>query len=160
MPLRREREHRLHSSLLTPHSSLLAPILALPTESAATRVGEAAGDVGFTDEGLVMADFYLLPPRPSVGEELARLIRPYVPGVRVTAADCVRFLEAAVERAGGRAILVHREDLPDADDPCMSLRDGFGAGAGDRVIHVATGSRAGEPRVRVLLLSEEPVAVG
>jgi hypothetical protein len=107
-----------------------------------------------------MANFYLRPPRPSLGEELARLLRPYLPGVRITAADCVRFLEGAVERSGGQAFLVHREDLPDADDPGESLRAGFGAEAGDRVIHVATGARAGEPRVRVLMLSEEPVAVG
>jgi hypothetical protein len=126
----------------------------------AARVGESGGDIGFTDEGRIMADFYLLPPRPSVGEELARVIRPYLPGVRVTAADCVRFLEAAVEKAGGRAFLVHREDLPDADDLCVSLRDGFGAGAGDRVIQVATGPRTGEPRVRVLTMTEETVTVG
>ncbi|HKB05151.1 MAG TPA: hypothetical protein VKD90_23200 [Gemmataceae bacterium] len=107
-----------------------------------------------------MADFYLLPPRPSLGEELARLIRPYLPGVRVTAGDCVRFLEAAVEKAGGRAFLVHREDLPDADDVYASVRDGFGAEAGDRVIQVATGPRAGEPRVWVVTLSEDAVAVG
>src|SRR5262245_66669911 len=91
-----------------------------------TRVGEGGRGVGFTDEGPVMADFYLLPPRPSLGEELARLIRPYLPGVRVTAGDCVRFLEAAVEKAGGRAFLVHREDLPDADDVYASVRDGLG----------------------------------
>jgi hypothetical protein len=126
----------------------------------ATRIGEVRGDVGFTDEGMVMADFYLLPPRPAVGEELAQIIRPYVPGVRVTAADCVRFLEAVVEKARRPAFLVHREDLPDVDDLGVALRDGFGAGAGDRVIHVAAGSRAGEPRVRVLTLSEDPVAVG
>jgi hypothetical protein len=84
-----------------------------------------------------------------VGEELARVVRAYLPGVRVTGTDCVRFLEGLVEKAGGRAFLVHREDLPDADDVCVSLRDGFGAGEADRVIQVAVGPRAGEPRVRV-----------
>jgi hypothetical protein len=107
-----------------------------------------------------MADFYLLPPRPAVGEELARLVRPYLPGLRVTAADCTGFLEAIVEKAGGRAFLVHREDLPDADDVRDSLRDGFGATDGDRVIQVSAGPRAGEPRVVVLTVREDLVAVG
>lgn len=107
-----------------------------------------------------MADFYLLPPRPSVGEELARLVRPYLPGVRVTAGDCVRWLEAVVEQTDGRAFLVHREDLPDSDDACEALRDGFGAGEWDRVIQVSLGARAGEPRVRLSILGPEPVAVG
>jgi hypothetical protein len=106
-----------------------------------------------------MADFLLLPPRPSVGEELARLVRPYLPGVRVSAADCLRFLEGLVENAGGRAFLVHREDLPDADDVCVSLRDGFGAGDGDRVIQVSVGPRPGDPRVRVSPIGE-PVCAG
>jgi hypothetical protein len=98
-----------------------------------------------------MADFLLLPPRPAVGEEIARLIRPYLPGVRVTAADCVRFLDALVAN-DGKAFLVHREELPDEEDVATALRDGFGAGPDDRIVHVLTG-RSGEPRTRV-----EPVA--
>ena len=100
-----------------------------------------------------MADFLLLPPRPAVGEEIARLIRPYLPGVRVTAADCVRFLDALAAN-DGRAFLVYREELPDGEDAVTALRDGFGGEPGDRVVHVRTG-RSGEPRARV-----EPVAEG
>lgn len=107
-----------------------------------------------------MADFFVLPPRPSVGEELARLVRPYLPGLRVTPGDCVRFLEELVERSGGRAFLVHREDLPDADDVRDALRDGFGAEEGDRVVQVSVGPRGGEPRVKTLALAEEALAVG
>jgi len=105
-----------------------------------------------------MADFLLLPPRPAVGEEIARLIRPYLPGVRVTAADCVRFLDGLVSAHGGRAFLVHREELPDEEDVATALRDGFGAEAGDRVVQVLTG-RAGEPRVRTEVIADA-VAVG
>lgn len=94
-----------------------------------------------------MADFLLLPPRPTVGEEIARLIRPYLPGVRVTAAECVRFLDALVA-AHGTTFLVHREELPDEEDVAAALRDGFGAEPGDRIVHVLTG-RPGEPRVEV-----------
>jgi hypothetical protein len=100
-----------------------------------------------------MADFYLLPSRPVVGEEIARLVRPFLPGLRVTAADGLRFLEELVGRSGGRAFLIHPEDLPDEADLAASLRDGFGAADGDRVIRVSDGTRT--------LLAEltEPVEV-
>ena len=104
-----------------------------------------------------MADFLLLPPRPAVGEEIARLLRPYLPGVRVTAAECVRFLDALVAKEG-RTFLVYREELPDEEDVATALRDGFGAAAGDRIVHVQTG-RSGEPRTRVEDVTE-PLAVG
>ena len=99
-----------------------------------------------------MADFLLLPPRPAVGEEIARLIRPYLPGIRVTAADCVRFLDALVA-ASGSTFLVHREELPDGGDVAIALRDGFGAEPGDRIVHVLTG-RSGEPRTRIEAVAE------
>jgi hypothetical protein len=105
-----------------------------------------------------MADFLLLPPRPAVGEEIARLIRPYLPGVRVTAADCVRFLDGLVAANASAAFLVHREELPDEEDVAAALRDGFGAEPGDRVVQVMTG-RPGEPRVRIGAIAEA-LAVG
>lgn len=107
---------------------------------------------GFTDERPAMADFLLLPPRPAVGEEIARLVRPYLPGVRVTAADCVRFLDSLAANAG-RSFLVYREELPDEDDVATALRDGFGAETGDRAVHIQTG-RPGEPKVRIEPISE------
>jgi hypothetical protein len=105
-----------------------------------------------------MADFLLLPPRPAVGEEIARLIRPYLPGIRVTAADCVRFLDGLVAASGGTAFLVHREELPDEEDVAAALRDGFGAEPHDRVVQVMTG-RPGEPRVRIGAVADA-LAVG
>ena len=99
-----------------------------------------------------MADFLLLPPRPAVGEEIARLVRPYLPGVRVTAADCVRFLDALVA-AGGSSFLVHREELADGEDVAIALRDGFGAEPGDRIVQVLTG-RSGGPRTQVEVVAD------
>jgi hypothetical protein len=107
-----------------------------------------------------MADFYLLPPRPVVGEEIARVVRACLPGVRVTAADCVRLLEHVVEATRGRAFLVHREDLPDGQDVATAIRDGFGAGPGDRIVQVSLGSGSREPRVSILAVEGEQVAVG
>jgi len=94
-----------------------------------------------------MADFLLLPPRPVIGEEIARLVRPYLPGVRVTAADCLRFLDG-LAAAHGKAFIVHREELPDGEDVAAALRDGFGAESGDRIVQVFTG-RPGDPRVQI-----------
>src|SRR5262245_50927147 len=105
-----------------------------------------------------MADFLLLPPRPAIGEEIARLIRPYLPGVRITPANCVGFLDALVAAGGGGSFLVHREELPDEEDVGIALRDGFGAEQGDRVVHVML-ARPGEPRFRVEEIADA-VAVG
>jgi hypothetical protein len=107
---------------------------------------------GFTDARRTMADFLLLPSRPAVGEEIARLIRPYLPGVRVSAADCVRFLDALATGAG-RQFLVYREELPDEEDVATALRDGFGAEPGDRMVHIQIG-RPGEPKVRMEPISD------
>lgn len=88
-----------------------------------------------------MADFYLLPPRRAVGEEIARLLRPYLPGVRVTAADGVRVLE---DLTGAQAFVVYADDLPAGEEDALAaLRDGFGASAGDRVIRVEAGEPVG-----------------
>jgi hypothetical protein len=101
-----------------------------------------------------MADFYLLPPRPAVGEEIARLIRPYLPGLRITAADSVRFLDTIVAATRGWAYLVHREDVPEGDDLAASIRQGFGAGPDDQIVQVSLGSRIGEPQFRLLTVEE------
>jgi hypothetical protein len=107
-----------------------------------------------------MADFYLLPPRPLIGEEVAKLIRPYLPGMRISAAEGVRILEAVVNASRNKAFLIHREDLPEGEEPVQALCDGFGADAGDRITHVSLGARPGEPRVRVLSAQDIPVMVG
>ena len=96
-----------------------------------------------------MADFLILPPRPTVGEEIARLIRPYLPGVMLTAADGVRLLEELVA-ADRRVFVVYRDDLPEGDDAGTALRDGFGFGPGDRVVPV--GREPVRPHLRVASL--------
>jgi|RhiMethySRZTD1v2_1073278.scaffolds.fasta_scaffold267832_1 hypothetical protein len=86
-----------------------------------------------------MADFYVLPPRPVVGEQIAHVLREYLPGVRVTASDGLRFLEQIADRS--RAFVVHREDLPEGDDVATALRDGFGTGPDDRIVPVSVDRR-------------------
>jgi len=107
-----------------------------------------------------MADFYVLPPRPVIGEEVAKLIRPYLPGMRITAADGVRLLEAVANSARTKAFLVHREDLPEGEELVKAVGDGFGAVDGDQIIHVSLGKQTGEPRVRAMTAQDDAVAVG
>ena len=61
----------------------------------------------------VMADFILLPPRPLVGEQIAYLLRPYLPGVPVTSSDGAKILEELSYAGGDDAYIVFREDLGD-----------------------------------------------
>jgi hypothetical protein len=84
-----------------------------------------------------MADFILLPSRAVVGEEVARVLRSFLPGVRLSAADGMKLLQEIADRTNGRTFLVHPEDL-EGDDIEGSLRDGFGAQDGDRVVSVKT----------------------
>ena len=101
-----------------------------------------------------MADFYVLPPRPAVGEQLARLLRPYLPGLPVTAGDCERLLDIVAAATGAGAFLVYRDDLPDGEDVTMALCDGYGAAGGDRVVQIWTEDGGKGPRSRVTGVAE------
>ena len=96
-----------------------------------------------------MADFLILSSRQAVGEEIARLIGPYIPGVQIGAEDCLRFLSDVAER-DGRTFLVYRDDLRAAEDLTAALRDGFGAEPSDRVMMV--GRESFRPRLRAASL--------
>ena len=96
-----------------------------------------------------MADFYLLPPRPIIGEEIARALRPFLPGFSITATDGVRFLDRLTADSKCQAFIVHREDLPEGTDALQSLRDGYGASPNDRVVQISVGPRALEPLLSV-----------
>jgi len=98
-----------------------------------------------------MAVFYVLPPRPALGECLARLLRSYVPGVSIDSGSCADIVSTLVHESSQdeEAYVVHREDLPDGDDVSAALCDGYGAEPGDQVVLVALGSKLDEPRVRI-----------
>jgi hypothetical protein len=94
-----------------------------------------------------MATFYLLPPRPIVGEALSWFLHDWLPGLprldeqRMALADAVQL--AASQRHD--VFLLFREDLPDGADPEQALRDGFGAEPGDEIVEVRM---TGPDRVR------------
>ena len=85
-----------------------------------------------------MSTFYLLPPRPLLGDRLARFLQSVLPGLDWDCAARGRLAEglgaAAVEGAG--VYVVYRDDLPPGEPPARALVDGFGAEAGDEVIEV------------------------
>jgi hypothetical protein len=90
---------------------------------------------------VAMSTFYLLPPRPLLGDRFADFLQTLFPGLdwdcdmRANLADALG--EAACSRPG--VFVVYREDLPDGEMPARALADGFGAESGDEVIEVRPG---------------------
>ena len=80
-----------------------------------------------------MATFYLLPPRALLGQKLLANLGNHDLQLPL----CVELAEtlAKVVEATG-AYVVYRDDLPNGVEPAQSLRDGYGAEAGDEVIEV------------------------
>jgi hypothetical protein len=93
-----------------------------------------------------MSTFYLLPPRPFLGECLAGLLRPLFPDVDWAGPVGVEMGEVLARNIGHcpDVYVVHREELPEGESPGRGLADGFGAEAGDEVIEIRSGNRAGE----------------
>ena len=93
-----------------------------------------------------MATFYLLPPRPVLGERFAAYLGTLFPGLDWNTARWPELGELLGSAAAGRpdVFVVYREELaPNADLP-QALRDGFGAEPGDDVVEVRTGLKPGE----------------
>jgi hypothetical protein len=88
-----------------------------------------------------MAVFYLLPPRPLLGDRMVQFLQSIFPGLdwdcasRAALADVVG---TAAERRGA-VFVVYREDLPPGEPPARALVDGFGAEPGDEVVEVRPG---------------------
>jgi hypothetical protein len=97
-----------------------------------------------------MAVFYLLPPRPFLGERCATFLQTFLPGLDWDAADRVQLADLFGAALAGRSdvFLVHREDLPAGELPGRALIDAFGAEVGDEVVEVHPGAGAGEVRTR------------
>lgn len=85
-----------------------------------------------------MAQFYLLPPRPIVGEALSWFLRDWFPGLPRITDDGVALADAVQLVAAQRpdVFLIFREDLPESEEPIKALRDGFGAEPGDEVFEL------------------------
>jgi hypothetical protein len=96
-----------------------------------------------------MSTFYLLPPRPLLNARFADYLRTLLPGLDCSPScpDLVEVLNAEASRHPD-VYVVHREDLPEGEEPAQALADGFGADAGDEVVEVCTGPEPGGMNAR------------
>jgi len=98
-----------------------------------------------------MAVFYVLPPRPALGECLAKMLRPYVPGALINPDLCADFVDSLVSGSpeADDCYVVYRDDLPEGEEVSTALREGFGAEDGDQIVSVSISPQAAEPRVKM-----------
>jgi hypothetical protein len=96
-----------------------------------------------------VSKFYLLPPRPLLGEQFSAFLGHLFPGLNWDAEHRSELTEMLGAAAASHpdVFVIYREELAD-DDPQRALCDGFGAEAGDEVIEVRVGSRPGELTAR------------
>ena len=85
-----------------------------------------------------MSTFYLLPPRPALGQQFVRFLQTYFPGLDWPFADRADMAEAVAAVAGRQpdVFVVFREDLPEGVALQQALLDNFGAEPGDEVVEV------------------------
>ncbi len=93
-----------------------------------------------------MSVFYVLPPRPLVGEHFAGYLRSLFPGLDLDDRTRPSLADALASAASGHpdVHVVFREELPEGETVRQALVDGFGAEEGDEVIEVRPGGRGGE----------------
>lgn len=97
-----------------------------------------------------MATFYLLPPRPILGERFARYLKTLFPGLDWGAGAW----SDLADTLGGVAVghpdvyVVFGEELPEGDHRAQALAESFGAEAGDEVIEIQPGTMPGQVTTR------------
>lgn len=96
-----------------------------------------------------MSIFYLMPPRPFLGDRFAAFLQNLFPGLDWDCSARAELAELLGEAAGRPDVfIVYRDDLPDEETPSRALVNGFGAEPGDEVIEVRPGGRPGEVLAR------------
>jgi hypothetical protein len=93
-----------------------------------------------------MSRFYLLPPRPELGERFVTFLNLLFPGLDWDAAMRRNLADALGEAAGCHedVIVVYRDDLPVGEPVMRALVDGLGAEAGDEVIEIRPTARGAD----------------
>jgi hypothetical protein len=93
-----------------------------------------------------MSIFYLMPPRPYLGDRFADFLQTLFPGLAWESTSRTSLAELLGDAAGERegVFVIYREDLPQEESTLQALVDGFGAEAGDEVVEVRPGGRPGE----------------
>jgi len=86
-----------------------------------------------------VSTFYLLPPRPHLGQQVIHFLQGWFPGLNW---DCVN-RAALAETVSANAsqlpnvYIVFHEDLPEGVELRQALVEGFGAEPGDEIVEVA-----------------------
>jgi hypothetical protein len=85
---------------------------------------------------LAVSTFYLLPPRPRLGQQFADFLKSYFPGIDWDAANWAELAEMVSAPTIGQpdTFVVFKEDLPEGVELERALIDDFGAQAGDEVV--------------------------
>jgi hypothetical protein len=93
-----------------------------------------------------MSTFYVLPPRPVLGERFAGFLQLVFPGLQWDAPMRTNLADALGEAAVSHpdVFVVYREDLPPGESVARGLVDAFGAEPGDEVIEVRPAGRGVE----------------
>jgi hypothetical protein len=93
-----------------------------------------------------MSLFYLLPPRPFLGDRIADFLHTYLPGLSWDSSTRTSLADLLGETVGERegVYVIYRDELPHEESTPRALVDGFGAEPGDEVVEVRPGSRFGE----------------
>ena len=83
-----------------------------------------------------MSTFYVLPTRQTLGDSLARLLNPLLPGLELTATVCADMLDEFLSERGmsRNSFVVWADDLNDEQDPRAELVREYGAATGDRIV--------------------------
>jgi hypothetical protein len=104
-----------------------------------------------------MSIFYLMPPRPFLGDRFADFLQTLFPGLAWDSTSRTNLAELLGDAACGRedVFIIYREDLPGEESPAQALVDGFGAETGDEVVEVRPGGRPGEIITRRWRVSEQ-----
>ena len=97
-----------------------------------------------------MSIFYLMPPRPFLGDRFADFLQTLFPGLAWDSTSRVDLAELLGDAAAERenVYVIYRDDFPRELALTQALIDGFGAEAGDEVVEVRPGSRPGEITTR------------
>jgi hypothetical protein len=93
-----------------------------------------------------VSTFYVLPPRPVLGERFAGFLQLVFPGLQFDDATRAELADILGRAAAGRGdvYVVYREDLPPGERVARALVDAFGAEPGDEVIEVRPAGHGSE----------------
>src|SRR3954447_16165636 len=87
---------------------------------------------------LAMSTFYLLPPRPVIGDAFAAFLNQFFPGLDWNLAMRATLAAALGEAAGNHpdVYVVYKDDIPEGEPASQVLAEAFGAEPGDEVVEL------------------------